>query len=114
MSFPILRRVYERFRNNSSVVIFAVDCWERQPDSTAVLGVVRKFQSENKLPWRVLLDVSNDVVRKYGVNAVPTQFVIDRSGTIAFKTMGFEGPPMEPTLIQQVEMLLAEHSENPH
>jgi len=107
-SFPILQRVCDKFRNNPSVVIMAIDSWERLPDSAAIILTVRKFQSDNKYTWQVLVDNKNEVATRYGVTGIPARFIVDRRGTLAFKSIGFSGPDMEEEMVQQIEILLAE------
>ena len=107
-SFPLLQKVYDRYRKNPAVVILAIDCWERQPDVATTLATVKQFQLTNKYTWQVLLDNEGDVATKYGVTGIPTKFVVDRNGTVAFKSIGFSGPDMEEELTQQIEILLGE------
>ena len=48
-------------------------------------------------------------MEKYGVEGIPTKFVIDKKGNIAFKSIGFGGAEeMEKELTMQLDMLLAE------
>jgi peroxiredoxin len=70
-------------------------------------ATVKKFISENKYTFPVLLDT--DVVEKYGVEGIPTKFVIDRNGIIQFKSIGFEGgDKMMVEMDLQFEMLLGD------
>jgi thiol-disulfide isomerase/thioredoxin len=106
MSFPYLQKVYDAFRGNPRVAIYAVNSWERvqgaQRDAT-----VRKFIADNKYTFPVLYD--DDTIEKYGVTGIPTKFVIDREGKLQFKSIGFEsGDAMVKELTTQIEMLLGE------
>jgi thiol-disulfide isomerase/thioredoxin len=112
-SFPILQRVCDKYRENPAVVIVAIDCFETQPDSAAIVKMVRQFLTGNNYTWQVLVDGKGDVAAKYGVTGIPAKFVIDRTGNVAFKSIGFSGPDMEEELIQQIEILLAEHPAGP-
>jgi len=108
MSFPFLQKVCDKYRDNPAVVVLAIDCWERQPTPAQKLTAVKQFQSSNKYSWDVLLDDKGEVATQYGVTGIPTKFIIDRSGMIAFKSIGFSGPDMEEELTQQIEVLLSE------
>jgi thiol-disulfide isomerase/thioredoxin len=108
MSFPFLKKVYEKYRANPSVAFVTVDTWERQKDYASTVENTKKFQHDNKYEWTVLIDGKNDVVGRYNVDGIPTKFVIGKDGTIAFKSIGFSGPDMEEELTQQIEILLAE------
>jgi hypothetical protein len=48
------------------------------------------------------------VISNYDVDGIPTKFLIDKKGNIAFKSVGFDGPGMEDELTQQIEILLGE------
>ena len=112
MSFPYLQKVSEKYRTNESVKFLAVNTWERQKDYDAQLANAKKFIEDNKYTFTVLLDEKTgeqyNVVSDYEVEGIPTKFIIDKKGNIAFKSVGFDGPGMEDELTEQIEMLLAE------
>ena len=112
MSFPYLQKVYEKYLNNERVKFLAVNSWERQKDYSDQLLNAKKFIEENKYTFPVLLDEKTDdqykVISDYEVEGIPTKFLIDKSGKIAFKSVGFDGPSMEEELTQQIEILLSE------
>ncbi len=105
-SFPYLQKVYEKYRSNPDVVFLALDTWEHDDDHTAKLANAKKFMAENKYTFPVLID--EKLVDKYGVEGIPTKFIIDKKGSIAFTSIGFNGPEMVEELTQQIELLLAE------
>ena len=45
----------------------------------------------NKYSFHVLMDDENSVIGEYKVDGIPTKFVIDKSGKIRFKSIGFGG-----------------------
>ena len=50
---------------------------------------VLEYAQKNRLPFKVALDVSGEVARKFGpVQATPTTFVIDRQGNIVKEYLG--------------------------
>ncbi len=105
-SFPYLQKVTDKYRNNPQVVILALDTWERQKDYAATVANARKFLTDNKYTFRALID--EGMVDKYEVEGIPTKFIVDKSGSVAFKSIGFDGPGMEEELTQQIELLLGE------
>ncbi len=105
-SFPYLQKVHDKYKNNDKVVFLALDTWEHQKDYDATLANAKKFIEDNKYTFTVLID--EKVVDKYEVDGIPTKFIIDKKGAIAFKSVGFMGPDMEEELTQQIELLLAE------
>jgi thiol-disulfide isomerase/thioredoxin/Flp pilus assembly protein TadD len=106
MSFPALQKIYDKFRKNPSVMIFALNTWERVAGKERE-NLVKEFIANNKYTFPVLFD--EGFVDKYGVDGIPTKFVIDKKGKLAFKSVGFEG---EDGMIQElsghIELLLAE------
>lgn len=108
MSFPSLQKIYNKYQKNKNVVILAVNAWERvkgdERDKT-----VRKFIADNKYTFPVLFDQDDATIGAYGVDGIPTKFVIDKKGKIAFQTIGFDtAEKMETELTLQLETLVAE------
>jgi thiol-disulfide isomerase/thioredoxin len=105
-SFPTLQKMYDKYRANERVAIYALNTWERV-SGTERMALVEKFMADNKYTFPVLYDES--FVEKYGVDGIPTKFLIDKKGNIAFKSIGFNGAEeMEKELTAQLDMLLAE------
>jgi thiol-disulfide isomerase/thioredoxin len=85
-SFPALQKIYEKYKDNPKIVILALDTWEGVAGAERE-GLVKKFIEENKYTFPVLYD--EGFVEKYGVEGIPTKFVIDKKGVIQFKSVGF-------------------------
>jgi thiol-disulfide isomerase/thioredoxin len=111
-SFPYLQKVYEKYQNNERVKFLAINTWERQKDYTSQVANAQKFVQDNKYTFPVLIDEKIDdqyvVISKYGVDGIPTKFILDKKGNIGFKSVGFDGPGMEDELTEQIEILLSE------
>lgn len=105
-SFPYLQKVYEKYKDNSQVMILAVNTWEHDKGE-ARETTVRKFIADNKYSFPVVFD--EDFVSKYGVEGIPTKFILDKKGRVRFKDVGFSGgPEMMDKMDQQFELLLGE------
>ena len=105
-SFPTLQKVFEKYRENPSVQILALDTWENVKGEEREVQV-KKFLTENGYTFPVLFD--EGFVDKYGVEGIPTKFVIDRKGRVAFTSIGFSGADeMLEELTTQIDVLLAE------
>jgi thiol-disulfide isomerase/thioredoxin len=105
-SFPTLQKMYNKHRTNEKVAIYSMNTWERVSGAERT-ALVEKFMADNKYTFPVLYDES--FVEKYGVDGIPTKFLIDKKGNIAFKSIGFNGAEeMERELTAQLDMLLAE------
>jgi thiol-disulfide isomerase/thioredoxin len=85
-SFPALQKLYEKYKDNSKIVILALDTWERVAGAERE-DAVKKFIADNKYTFPVLYD--EGFVEKYGVEGIPTKFVIDKKGMIQFKSVGY-------------------------
>jgi thiol-disulfide isomerase/thioredoxin len=112
-SFPYLQKVYEKYQNNENVKILAINSWERQKDYPAQVDNAKSFMSSNKYTFPVLIDEKSEdqfiVIGQYGVEGIPTKFILDKKGTIAWKVVGFDnGQYMIDEMTQQIEMLLSE------
>lgn len=106
-SFPYLQKVCKKYKDNDDVRIYAINTWERE-SGVEREDKVKKFIKENGYTFTVLLDIDNKVVEKYGVEGIPTKFVIDKKGKIQFEGVGFHGPEMVDELSMQIELLLSE------
>ena len=112
-SFPYLQKVFEKYKDNQNVKIFAINSWERQDNYSAQVENAKSFLSKNNYTFPVLIDEKNEdqfvVISKYEVEGIPTKFIIDKKGLIAWKNIGFEnGQYMIDEMTVQIEMLLAE------
>jgi hypothetical protein len=45
----------------------------------------------NRYTFDVLMDNTNEVVEQFKVDGIPTKFVLDKSGNIRFRSVGFDG-----------------------
>ncbi len=104
-SFPYLQKVYDKYRSNQNVLILAVNTSE-QKQGKERLDLVKQFMSDNKYTFPVLID-DQGVAQKFGVEGIPTKYVIDKQGTLRFESVGFgDGPRMITELTAQIDMLL--------
>ena len=50
---------------------------------------VRTYLDKSKLSFPVILDEDGAIANRFGVRGVPTSFVVDRDGNIAFSDVGY-------------------------
>jgi len=83
---PDMQTLYDGLKSKGLTVV-AVDLMEDKE-------TVSRFVKNNKYTFPVLLDVSGTVGggSGYGVSAIPTNFVIDRTGRIVGRMIGIGGP----------------------
>lgn len=105
-SFPYLQKVYDKYKSNPNVAIYAIDSWERVAGKERE-DAVKKFLAENGYTFPVLY--GDATITKYDVDGIPTKFVISKAGTIAFKSVGFDGGnELMTELTAQIDALLQE------
>lgn len=103
-SFPTLQKIYDKYKDNTNVVILAVNTWENAKGAERE-DLVKKFMEKKKYTFPVLFD--ENCVEKYGVEGIPTKFIIDQKGRVQFKDIGFAGAQeMMDKMELQFEMLL--------
>jgi len=77
---PSMEVLYKRFKDEG-LEILAVNCQENQEDVLA-------FMSNYGLTFPALLDEDGRVNGAYGIQAIPTTFLIDREGRIILRLVG--------------------------
>jgi tetratricopeptide (TPR) repeat protein len=98
---PNLVKLYSKYSRNPNVVFLSIDA--NEPSS-----VIKPFMEKNNYAFTVLLGNLTDVVKSYGVEGIPTKFLIDRSGRIQFKHVGGgPDPKVIDELSKEIDKLLA-------
>lgn len=89
---PSMERLYQRLKGEPFVVL-AVDQYEK-PDM--VFAFTGELDPQPTFP--ILLDTSGEVSRAWGVQGIPTSFLVDKRGRVVYRAVGgrdFEHPEME-------------------
>jgi thiol-disulfide isomerase/thioredoxin len=77
---PSMESLYQRFKGQGLEVL-AVDCQEGAQDVSAFMG-------RNKLSFPAALDESGEISGYYGIEAIPTTYLLDKSGKIIIRVVG--------------------------
>lgn len=89
-SFPGMQIALNKYKNDPDVKFVFVDTWEsKKPEE--MLKNADEFITKNKYGFQVLLDTDDKTVANFGVEGIPTKFVIDGQSMIRFKSVGFDG-----------------------
>ena len=80
-SFPMMKRLLEKYKNDNEVVFLFIDVWEGGAPQMN-LEKTKLYMAENKYPFNVLFDVKNKVVADYKITGIPTKIVINKKGEI--------------------------------
>ncbi|QNL48038.1 TlpA family protein disulfide reductase [Olivibacter sp. SDN3] len=96
-SFPAMQMAVNKYREDEDVEFLFINTWERIKERDAA---VRRFITDHSYTFNVLMDTEGqkgkfDIVTAFEVNGIPTKFVIDQSGQIRFKAIGYSGSPDE-------------------
>jgi thiol-disulfide isomerase/thioredoxin len=84
--FPQVQALYDKYKNDSSVLIFAVDKPLEEDKPNQAFEIIR--EAGHSFP--VVISKDEELPEKFGVSGYPTTFVIDRKGMIVYKG-GIEG-----------------------
>jgi thiol-disulfide isomerase/thioredoxin len=107
-AFPAMQKIVERYENNPDVLILFVNTFEREKDKAERIAHVQSFVKQKNLPFEVVLDTSNDVgyitAAAYDVDAIPAQFVINKTGQVRYRLKGFDGAT--DSYIEEISYLL--------
>jgi peroxiredoxin len=97
---PSLKALYEKLKGKG-LVILGVDVAE----PAAVVG---KFAKEKEMTFPILLDTKSSVGMVYASQSIPVTYVIDRSGNVLARKVGFDGVAWDsPENVSLFERLLA-------
>jgi thiol-disulfide isomerase/thioredoxin len=107
-SFPSMQKMVQKYKNDPNVAFIFIDTWENVPNRKKL---VEDFVSKNKYTFNVLYDKlieegSSDfaVVKDYEVEGIPTKFVVDGTGQIRFKSIGWSGN--EFAFMQELSLMI--------
>lgn len=89
-SFPGMQMAVNKYKSDPNVKFVFVDTWEgKKPDE--MQKDATDFMAKKKYDFNVLLDTDDKIVTSYGVEGIPTKFVIDGDSRIRFRSVGFDG-----------------------
>lgn len=98
-----LQRFYEKYAADSLTVLAVAI------DGPKTVSKVKPFVLGRRFTMPVLLDTNNDVKRLYRVTAVPTVYVLERGGTVAFNHTGYRAGD-EVNLEKEIQKAIAADS----
>jgi thiol-disulfide isomerase/thioredoxin len=87
-SMPGMNKALTKYKDNPNVKFLFVDTWENVDDK---LKNAKDFMTKKNYPFYVLMDTKDEMVSSFGVNGIPTKFILDGEGNIRFKSVGFNG-----------------------
>lgn len=103
-SFPGMQMVVDKYKNDPDVAVVFLDCWENGTTEEKVKKV-SEFIQNNHYTFRVLMDNENKVVEDFGVSGIPTKFILDKSGKLQFKAVGYGGS--SEGLVDELDIMIS-------
>lgn len=94
---PELKEVYNRYKDQAVKLLY-IDIQESKEKLSA-------FADSHSIPYDILLDLTGDVAKRYGVYGIPHLALVDKSGAIYY-----EGFRPQGGLLPLLEKLVKEQS----
>ncbi len=99
-TMPLLDKFYKE-QGGDDVHVYGVNVWERRGT-----GGVKPFIDKQGYTFPILM-ADNEVAQRYGVSGIPTMFVIDKEGRVAYKHVGYN-----PQIVSMLSAQIKELSES--
>ena len=100
-SFPSMERLYQEFKDRGFVVVaVSVD------DSAEAYA---RFVKKSGVTFPVLRDLEKELVATCAIEAMPTSFILDKSGRVSAAHQGYAGKRTEERYRNEILALLAEN-----
>ncbi len=100
-SFPGMQQAVDKYKSDPNVAFVFVDTWENVADKEKNAS---DFIKEKGYTFNVLMDNDSKVVSSFGVSGIPTKFVVDKSGRIRFKSIGYAGS--SEALVDELSLMI--------
>src|ERR1700738_2926032 len=85
-SIPHLNKIYAKYKSQGLEIVGITD----EDEAT-----VKKFQRQIPMEYNVAINTPQSVYQQFGINAIPTAFLVNKAGRIVWT-----GHPMELTEVQ--------------
>jgi thiol-disulfide isomerase/thioredoxin len=102
---PHVQRAYDLYKDRG--VAFVGINWERNAPPDAHKKAAEEFLRERGFTFPNVLDYRYEACKAFGVTAFPSLFVIDGTGKMRYRNIGFD-PAIGDILIAEIEDVLAE------
>lgn len=97
-SLPEFEKLQSSFANRDDVVVLAINL-DEDPKSAA------KFINKLNVTYDILADSSGEIPAAFGVSAMPSSYIIDKSGVIQYVHKGYKSGDVDK-IRMKIEQLL--------
>ena len=87
-SFPGMQQAVDKYADNPNVAFLFVDTWEKV-DNKEINA--KDFLESKGYRFNVLMDNENKMVQSFGISGIPTKYILDQSGQLRYKAVGYDG-----------------------
>ncbi len=89
-ALPHMQELVKKYDKSEVVFLFVNTMETKKP--TEIIKSVNKFITENKYDdLNIVFDLDNDVYKKYLVQGLPTEIIIDKEGNLLSYNIGYDG-----------------------
>jgi thiol-disulfide isomerase/thioredoxin len=110
-TFPRLRNWHKKYSPQGLTIVGITSFYGRiGPEKVSQadeLNYLEKFKEENKLPYGFAITQGEETASKYGINAIPATFLLDRHGVVRYIGVGASKEEAE-NLEDMIKKVLAE------
>jgi thiol-disulfide isomerase/thioredoxin len=103
LELPHLQKLYEAYKDRG--VAFITINWEREQTADAHIKTAKQFLAANGYTFPVVVDHDQTAVTSYAVNGFPSVYLIDKTGQIRYRNIGFESK-IGDVLSAQIDSLM--------
>jgi hypothetical protein len=93
-SFPAMQKAVNHFAEDKDMIFLFINTLESKKD---LKEIVSKYMTDHQYNFNVLFDTQDETTKQYTViesykaKGIPAKFIIDKTGNIRFKLVGFSG-----------------------
>jgi len=99
---PYLQKVYNAYKNNPKVMFMVINSGARN----TLIDAQGWAKTHSNYTFPLYFNNDKDIGDKVGFTLIPTIAVLDASGKMQFRTVGFEGMILERKLNAEIDLLL--------
>ncbi len=88
-ALPHMQELVKKYDESEVIFLFVNTMETKKPEE--IKKNVAKFMTDNKYDLNVLFDYNDDISKKYLVNGIPTEIIIDKEGNLLSRSLGYDG-----------------------
>ena len=88
-ALPHMQELVKKYDESEVIFLFVNTLETKKPEETK--KNVAKFMADNKYDLNVLFDFNDEVSKKYLVQGIPTEIIIDKEGNLLSQSLGYDG-----------------------